>query len=134
MSDETAKQGHTPGPWKVSEFHRTVHQATASRDSCSVIIANMPLFTGPGYSKQFNEANTRLIAAAPELLEACRLALDAARYVVSICEADVIAGESAVPTQKSCPNEVLANAYAAMSFSVGVSAAIANAEGSNHAE
>ncbi len=126
MPNETAVQEHTPGPWVV--VNGGTIRADGGKRPVAMCHCSAVWNTSDSTPTRFEcEANARLIAAAPELLEACRSALDAARYVVSICEADVIAGESAVPTQKSCPNEVLANAYAAMSFSMGVSAAIAKA-------
>lgn len=55
---------HTPGPWT----------ATGS----SVFAGSLPIahtFLNPGID--VDHANARLIAAAPELLKACRLLLDA---------------------------------------------------------
>lgn len=55
-----ALQGHTPGPW--------THKATAGDHDFAVY----PEATGRDVAlvRDFNEANARLIAAAPEMLEA----------------------------------------------------------------
>ena len=50
---------HTPGPWKVERR--------------SVLIPIAPYEWAEAYGG--TEANARLIAAAPELLEACKVAL-----------------------------------------------------------
>jgi hypothetical protein len=57
-----ALQGHTPGPW--------THKATAGDHDFAVY----PEATGRDLAlvRDFNEANARLIAAAPEMLEALR--------------------------------------------------------------
>lgn len=46
-------------------------------------------------------------------LEAAR---DAATHVIRTCEADLEAGKSPSPFQKSCPNEVIAVCYGSMNF------------------
>lgn len=64
---------HAPGPWRAQERHPAgVHWDTvirsASRDPvCSVYAA--------GWDRRSHRANARLIAAAPELLEAAKCAL-----------------------------------------------------------
>jgi len=45
-----------------------------------------------------------------------RKAIEAGEYVVALCEADVEAGRSPNPAEKSDPNAALAHAYAAMNF------------------
>lgn len=57
-------QAHTPGPWKI-EWQNIVTEHPA--DIGIVVIY--------GNIGQPVEANARLIAAAPELLQACKLAL-----------------------------------------------------------
>ncbi len=52
---------HTPGPWNFDAYGEVFH------------ISNNG-FVASVYGKTENEANARLIAAAPELLEALRLA------------------------------------------------------------
>jgi len=61
--------GHTPGPWRWSTYHGGVTTATVSRDGCVSAIADIPAHHG-GVSR---EANARLIAAAPDLLNALHL-------------------------------------------------------------
>ena len=62
---------HTPGPWMVNEPHaaRSISRQVLAEDgSC---IAELP-----GWHRTPIDANARLIAAAPELLEAlCAIAL-----------------------------------------------------------
>jgi len=69
---------HTPGPWYSSE---------KTTDSKTVIWAHGKGVTGPNstnpskyvaelYDSNDTPANARLIAAAPELLEACKLAIN----------------------------------------------------------
>ena len=67
-----SKVGHTPGPWEVDEHEGLVYRpmpeqgANAADFVCSIS-------TG----KPEAEANARLIAAAPDLLEACEAVLKA---------------------------------------------------------
>lgn len=60
---------HTPGPWKLgySETfgHQVLIQTEYPCDSTRIILA-----------QSHNEANARLIAAAPDLLEACKALLE----------------------------------------------------------
>lgn len=56
---------HTPGPWSVREDIGAVFD----RDG-------LPIATGGSESYEEYQANARLIAAAPELLEACKQAYD----------------------------------------------------------
>ncbi len=54
------KQTHTPGPWHEYQSEKDAHKMIASK--CGESIAN-----------HVPNANARLIAAAPELLEQCKL-------------------------------------------------------------
>jgi len=58
---------HTPGPWKIDaptpEGHRPIHESTEAGYLIATVWAD-------DSGKQ--EADARLIAAAPRLLEACR--------------------------------------------------------------
>lgn len=60
---------HTPGPWKAEGWKETV-----VNDSRGTTIA-----LHPGDSREYGlaevQANARLIAAAPDLLAACKLAV-----------------------------------------------------------
>lgn len=55
---------HTPGPWHYAEGY--------VRDSAGNALASIPYTLGDFTDR----ANGELMAAAPELLEACRFALD----------------------------------------------------------
>jgi hypothetical protein len=68
---------HTPGPWKV--------ETKKSEWECNrgipiyknfVQIARVILFDSKTVCPEESQANARLIAAAPELLEACKEALE----------------------------------------------------------
>jgi hypothetical protein len=62
---------HTPGPWTVDEIDvgRTAHILGGVSNFCAEIVATVAL------EGQESQANARLIAAAPDLLEALRRAL-----------------------------------------------------------
>ena len=61
---------HTPGPWAVDEND---HQWITA-DCDGLIVAEIPYGEGEETDRhhEINDANARLIAAAPELLEALR--------------------------------------------------------------
>ena len=63
---------YTPGPWKVS---RKAPSNVVAKD---LIVAYCQGHekTETGYTMKDAEANARLIAAAPELLEACKYAIE----------------------------------------------------------
>ena len=72
---------HTPGPWQISRDKRTIFAAT---EGAGVLIRGVEqtipqiahiIGNGFGATLQEQEANARLIAAAPELLEAAKAAL-----------------------------------------------------------
>lgn len=115
--------GHTPAPWyalKKSvlldrpglEMLTPVARCISSRE--------IPLLQAV--------ANARLIAAAPEMLEALKAAKEAGTYVIQLCEANDKAGTSPNPNEKSDWVGTVAHCYAAMSFLSKVHAAIAKAE------
>lgn len=63
---------HTPGPWKVTDgtmtsFPDSVYVSGVGRDGFQSVIAILNDDTGTDHDKR---ANARLIATAPELLEA----------------------------------------------------------------
>jgi len=62
---------YTPGPWKATTRHVTA-QETDDRLALDVQIN--------GGNRDDNKANARLIAAAPELLEACKRLLVEVRW------------------------------------------------------
>ena len=59
---------HTPGPWAVGS--KSGHIETANAWRMSIAICYNKDSKADGVSKEEFEANARLIAAAPELLEA----------------------------------------------------------------
>jgi hypothetical protein len=66
----------TPGPWKAAPFSSIVGWPISAQPDPkrnTVIIAGVHGFFGEDYRAEV-EANARLIAAAPELLAACRVA------------------------------------------------------------
>lgn len=76
---------HTPGPWNISRDTRTIF---ASTDGAGVLIRGIEqtipqiaYIASNGFAATFEEqkANARLIAAAPELLEAAQNLLDYVR-------------------------------------------------------
>ena len=60
-----SSSAYTPGPWRE-------HKGLITSDRFGVIAAMQD-----GVSKEQQRSNARLIAAAPELIEACKLAADA---------------------------------------------------------
>lgn len=71
---------HTPGPWRLdsygvitggSNYHTSVAVVASCNNSCKLPTRTYP---APGTTQH---ANARLIAAAPELLEACKTLLTA---------------------------------------------------------
>jgi hypothetical protein len=72
-SDKTT--GITPGPWEHFDAKNEHGEATISIRGNSEFIATMDLMAtngGPYLLPPNAEANARLIAAAPDLLEACK--------------------------------------------------------------
>jgi len=60
---------HTPGPWKIAS---TVSAHYIESEGCEV--ARVDLIGAPEVRVLEDAANARLIASAPELLEACEVA------------------------------------------------------------
>jgi len=63
---------HTPGPWELDEMFRVIANKKGFKPSpahTKFIVANNVYISG---SREEQRANAHLIAAAPELLEACR--------------------------------------------------------------
>jgi hypothetical protein len=60
---------HTPGPWFATPGNYAVYVKDAYGDQGDLVCA----LYGAGATSYECAANARLIAAAPELLEACRL-------------------------------------------------------------
>ncbi len=66
----TAKQEHTPGPWYTK--HGQISSLTSTH-GCTIANCNA---TAKGISPAEVEANARLIAAAPSMLRALKIALN----------------------------------------------------------
>lgn len=74
MTSDTATSAHTAGPWIVMHDNQVWMERNKSSD-CS-IIATCGGFALGLPDKNECEANARLIAAAPKLLEACKHAVE----------------------------------------------------------
>jgi hypothetical protein len=59
---------HTPGPWKVDRFEDKPHQRRHTVGGNSLMICD----TWSMWEDEETEANAHLIAAAPDLLGACK--------------------------------------------------------------
>lgn len=66
MKTEIKKVGHTPGPWKVWNYGVYSKKEWDEKDTCTPKLAQI---------HHNYDANVRLIAAAPELLEAVKFLL-----------------------------------------------------------
>ena len=87
---------HTKGPWKLEDGNEIWNQNTR----VATIVTSHP------YHEVNSSANARLIAAAPELLEACR------RILETLSRKDTIGGVAVKPlADKLCP-ELSAIEYA----------------------
>ena len=84
---------HTPGPWAVlpEEADKAYIRIRGTRLGGKYKVANVPLpshDTAPDWDVEESRSNARLIAAAPELLEALR----EARHVLSDLPSTAITG------------------------------------------
>jgi hypothetical protein len=80
---------HTPGPWKYrTDFMDCPYVASKTKQ----MIADVNLIF---VSAKEAKANARLIAAAPDLLEACRLTIEAG-YHNEASRAAVFAAQAAI--------------------------------------
>lgn len=69
------KMTHTPGPWSIGNPPYGDRTYVYSNDATGSAIANVKLTYVPRSMAEL-EANARLIAAAPDLLNVCRMILD----------------------------------------------------------
>ena len=81
---------HTPGPWKTEQSSRTdiyiISQSVEARNKWVATACNHEFHPTEENNKR-NQYNARLIAAAPELLEACHALLrvrDAEEWVAAL--------------------------------------------------
>ena len=74
---------HTPGPWKCSQhlghFSWSVHMDAGDRGRGSTIVDGVG-----GIDREQRLANARLIAAAPDLLEALEAALRKIEWILPV--------------------------------------------------
>jgi len=70
---------HIPGPWKVREFENASPQIATESDAQGF---GKPIATVEFLGHEIRKANARLIAAAPDLLEACQRALISLGHVL----------------------------------------------------
>ena len=61
---------HTPGPWRPIPYGETIAIQSMTIDGGNVVIVNPKGKTQSGIPNNQDRANARLIAAAPEMLEA----------------------------------------------------------------
>ena len=67
---------HTPGPWAVSRGAQSYPYSIESGSKTIAFIKNIKHIRVDTFAIKETEANARLIAAAPELLEVCKLAAE----------------------------------------------------------
>lgn len=83
MTDKSTKTavvvGHTPGNWRSETFDSGIAILAPADPVGSIEVARVTPFYREA---RRNEANARLIAAAPDLLEACRI------LVAGLCHFD----------------------------------------------
>lgn len=74
MTNSTKRVGHTPGPW-IERMMTTIEEGVECRQpSYREIIAGKGFYPeGFGITGFMSKDNAALIAAAPELLEACKV-------------------------------------------------------------
>lgn len=84
---------HTPGPWKVvrTEQHPQNENEAVTFIQTPKLCYDLSFVKGI-LTQEEHEANARLIAAAPELLEACQLLSDELIKSKSMTESDKIRG------------------------------------------
>lgn len=99
---------HTPGPWKVFWGKRKRHMFIGIGTEAGEGVTDPHFSLWRGDSEEA-AANARLIAAAPDLLEALRALADAHYMTIS--------SEGYDPTHSDCP--VLNDAHAAISRATG---------------
>jgi len=79
MENETMEtaQEHTPGPWTVENNEETYDtwNIVATETDNGDVVAEVPKTGDEDYDSKVSCANARLIAAAPDLLTACRRAV-----------------------------------------------------------
>lgn len=77
--------GHTPGPWEVNGTDSEGRERVCRHHGGWNIALILP---ATSRDKEENKANAHLVAAAPELLEACNVALASLRATSCTCNDD----------------------------------------------
>lgn len=77
MGPQKAK--HTPGPWRVEDQRKAISRWVIVTGEGGSVAECAP--AGPWVSNETADANARLIAAAPDLLEAAKMALEMYRQL-----------------------------------------------------
>jgi hypothetical protein len=112
-SENTQKEaGFTPGPWKILNSHKVGFHNVVHLDESGELTKTTFICETGASTEAF--ANARLIAAAPELYEACQLTARVMRYLT----------QSALPGESDAENEQLFQSLPEI-----INAAIANATG-----
>lgn len=81
---QTALPSHTPGPWRIGS-----HPWNIVAESGLVASAQFRGYTPTALERAEVDANARLIAAAPDLLEACLRTMAALEGGEDLCEGHV---------------------------------------------
>ncbi len=118
---------HTPGPWEVDEGDGM----PIAKVSFRVVTAPCTPNIGSGLSREEITANARLIAAAPDLLAACKelvVAVSAAMRVIADLDAMKYVGAPAETREQRLVDELKISGVV-NGFGVRANAAIAKAVG-----
>lgn len=104
---------HTPGPWQVGDEGPAIITIEATDGRAACVLAEMSP-SGDLDSEDF--ANARLIAAAPELLEACKAQHEAIdRLLAQIIGLD----QTFLPTRSGQPWQAMIQGNAAIAKAEG---------------
>jgi hypothetical protein len=129
------KSTHTPGPWRADTYQNesngvwnvtvnTDYPPALCNEARSIAVMTGSYYTAPGEFHEpnalpVNQANARLIAAAPDLLAACKALIGYAESDLRNLESDAANGvEDAQEFYDSC-RESIAAGYAAISRAEG---------------
>lgn len=97
---------HTPAPWDISDTGPKYSINAGTGGAARKHIAMVSCFKGHEGEQEENEANARLIAAAPEMLEALKEAHEAVSYLVAFIKDGELSGCSDAFTQRWVDHEI----------------------------